>query len=110
MSEIKALVVVGHSDGIKLTTNHIYEFTYSKTGSVKYTGKYKSKYFKKEFLNSYESIELGKNRFMLFTEDFNIDENKCYKSILELFISNSNAKIERLKENIISLKKQLSNY
>jgi len=111
MSEIKALIVnITLNNDIDLITNHNYEFSYSKTGSIKYTGRYKPKYFKKELINSYESIEIGNSRLLLFTEDYDINMNKCFKSVLNLFISNTETKIKQAQEHIVFLKTQLSNY
>lgn len=111
MSRIKALIVIRTlNKGIDLITNHNYEFSYSKTGSIKYTGKYKPKYFKKELINSYESIEIGNQRLLLFTEDYDINMNKCLKSILNLFILNTEIKITQAQEHLTVLKRQLSNY
>ncbi|MCG8750543.1 hypothetical protein [Tenacibaculum finnmarkense] len=89
---------------------HNYDFSYSKTGSVKFTGKYKPKYFKKEVLNSYESIRIGTQMFLLFTDDFAIDEDKCKRNLLNLFISNTESEIKSKKEYLTSLKYELSKY
>jgi hypothetical protein len=111
MSNIKALIVTNLSnEGVDLITNHNYEFSYSKTGSIKYTGIYTPKYFKKEVLNSYKSIEIGNARLLLFTEDFEINRNKCFKSILNFFILNTEIKITQAEEHLVLLKTQLSNF
>lgn len=111
MSDIKALkVAITLNEGIDLITNHNYEFSYSKTGSIKYTGIYKPKYFKNEFINSYESIEIGNSRLLLFTEDYDINMDKCFKSVLNLFISNRETKIKKSQEHLLLLKTQLSKY
>lgn len=110
-NEIKALISSSSfSRDVELFENHQFEFGYSRTGNVKFNGKRKAKYFKKETLNSYEPIEFGGTVIFLFTGDFEIDKNKCYRSILEFFISSSNSKIEALKKNTKSLEEQLSNY
>jgi hypothetical protein len=101
-------VVISDNKEFELSTYYDYQFTYSRTGNVKFTGKYKPKYFKKEVLNSCDSIELGHSTFFLFTEGFNIDENKCIKSLLHSLIYNSNLKIENLKKNLVFLENQLN--
>ena len=111
MDEIKALKVVFDSEKkIKLIIDSKYNFTYSKTGSVKFDGRYKPKYFKKEVLNSYDSVELGNYRFFLFTKSFDIDETICYKSILKYFIEREFSRIEYIKQNIVLLENQLGQY
>jgi hypothetical protein len=91
--------------GIQLAEN--YKFEYSKTGSVKFVGNYKPKYFKKETLNSYDIINIGRYDLMIFTDGFDIDEKKCKTVFLEFSIFLSKSRIENLKNHIDSLNDQL---
>ena len=106
---IKALMVVIRGKGeVDMIQEHNYAFSYSKTGSVKYTGIYKPKYFKKENLNSYEYIGIGKRGFFLFTEDFGIDTSECVKIVLKYLISNNEIVIIESKKRIELYKSQLN--
>lgn len=108
MSIIKSLIVITNINfEIELRT-HNSNFVYSRTGNVKFDGIYKPKYFKKEVLNSYEPIKIGKNTFLLFTDDFDIDKNKCLTSVLTLFIKETESKIKHQEEYINLLKNQLN--
>jgi hypothetical protein len=112
MSNIKALsIIIFSKETISLSeNNNNYEFTYSKTGSIKYTGIYKPKYFKKEVLNTYKPIKIGAATLLLFTEDFPIGKKKCIRSILNSLIFSDEFKIKMLEENLTILNEHLSNY
>ncbi len=107
---IKSFKAVRYDSGITVTPDHNYSFEYSKTGSVKLTGMYSPKYFKKEILNSYEFVHIGKSRLVLFTEGFDVDMDKCIEELIRIYLANSEMQLESLTEHIIYLKQELSKY
>ena len=110
MENIKALIIFRSKKGMILSSNHNYEFEYSKTGSVKYRGKYKPKYFEKEKINSCNSIEIGNQLLFLFTEGFKVNENQCIKNQLKIFISNTEKEIKQKMEHFKWLNLELTKY
>jgi len=111
LSNIRALILKDfHNGGLGLTEDHNYKFGYSKTGSIKFTGLYSPKYFKKETLNSYESIVIGNARLFLFTEEHEVNVSECIKYALRIFILNTEIRIAQSQEHLASLKEQLNKY
>jgi len=107
MEKINGYRLVDYAqNGLGLQLSENYKFEYSKTGSVKFVGNYKPKYFKKETLNSYDIINIGNHDLMIFTDGFDIDETKCKNVFIEFLIFTFDYKISSLKNRIDYLNEQ----
>ncbi|MBE7686571.1 MULTISPECIES: hypothetical protein [Tenacibaculum] len=113
MKKIKPFRVERSPEGylIRPADPEYYDFGYSRKGSVKLPGRtFRHRYFKKEILNSYEFLTIGRYKLLLFTEGFEIDNDRCIKTALKLMIYATEINIAKSKEHVDYLKSQLSKY
>ena len=103
-------IILSYENGYMAVDYSRYEFCFSKTGSIKFTGKYKPLYWKKELLNSYEFIWVGQIALVVFSSDFIVDESLIEKKYLQMTIDHNIESIDGLKSTNLILSKQLSNY